>query len=48
MHISELDKHISRNKGCGTIDTLTKPFTYEKYPGEIMHIHCHRQHLENQ
>jgi len=34
MHISELDKHISRNKGCGTIDTLMKPFTYEKYPGE--------------
>ena len=34
MHISELDKHISRNKGCGTIDTLMKPFTHEKYPGE--------------
>ena len=34
MHISELDKHISRNKGCGTIDTLMNPFTYEKYPGE--------------
>ena len=34
MHISELDKHISRNKGSGTIDTLMIPFTYEKYPGE--------------
>ena len=34
MHILELDKHISRNNGCGTIDTLMKPFTYEKYPGE--------------
>ena len=32
MHISELDKHISRNKGRETIDTLMKSFTYEKYP----------------
>ena len=34
MHISVFDEPISRYKGCGTIDTLMKPFTYEKYPGE--------------
>ena len=34
MHISELDKHISRNKGCETIDTWMKPFTYEKQSGK--------------
>ena len=48
MHISELDTHISRNKGCGTIDTLMKPFTLKNIQEKDMRIQCHHQHLENQ
>ena len=34
MHTSELEKHISRNKGCETTDTRMKPFIYEKHSGK--------------
>ena len=38
MQRSEIDKLISKNSGGGIIDSILKPFTAERYPGERIFI----------